>query len=167
MGTNIVNAGDSQLTNYAGHIFDWKIVGGATGGTLALAEVRGWQGGEPPLHVHALEDEFFYVLEGDVTFRIGDETKRALPGSLVWAPRGVPHGFAFETPTVRLLIGFSPAGQEDVFLRFSTAAAAGDLPGEPSHDPDFAEIEAADKAAGVTYLGPPLRELLASEASAS
>lgn len=167
MSTNIVNPADSQPTNYAGHIFDWKLLGAATGDNLALAEVAGWQGGEPPLHVHALEDEFFYVIEGEITFRVGEETKRALPGSFVWAPRGVPHAFAFDTPTVRLLIGFMPAGQDAVFLRFSTPAAAGDKPKEPSEYPDFAEIEAADKVAGVTYLGPPLRELLGATSSAA
>jgi quercetin dioxygenase-like cupin family protein len=153
-----------SLTSYAGHLFDWRLLGDASEGALALADVTGWQGGEPPLHVHAREDEFFYILSGRVTFKIGDNLALAEPGSFVWAPRNVPHTFMFETPTVRMLIGFLPAGQDELFLRFSTPVAAGFQPGPPDAEPDYAAIEAADAAAGVTYLGPPLRELLASGA---
>jgi quercetin dioxygenase-like cupin family protein len=162
MGTNIITPGESERTNYAGHLFDWKLLGSATGGTLALAEVEGWQGGEPPFHVHEREDEFFYILEGEMTFKIGDELKRATPGTMVWAPRAVPHGFMFDTERVRLLIGFSPAGQDTLFRAFSTPAT-GTLPRapQPAEMPDFEAIEAADKRAGVIYLGPPLRDMLA------
>lgn len=160
---NTAEAG--RLTNYAGHLFDWKLLGQASGGAFAFAEVTGWQGGEPPLHVHAREDEFFYVLEGEVTFKIGDELTRALPGAFVWAPRTIPHAFMFDTPIVRMLIGFLPAGQDEVFLRFSTPADRSSEPRPPVLDLDYAAIEAADKEAGVTYLGPPLRDLLASSAA--
>lgn len=163
MGTRIVTPADSERTNYAGHIFDWKVLGDATAGSLALAEVEGWQGGEPPFHVHDREDEFFYVLEGEMTFRIGDEVKRATPGTMVWAPRRVPHGFMFDTQRARLLIGFMPAGQDAVFRTFSTpTTATGAREPQPDQMPDFDAIEAADRRAGVTYLGPPLREMLAA-----
>ena len=167
MDTNIVTPADSEPMNYAGHIFDWKVLGEATGGGLSVAEVHGWQGGEPPFHVHDREDEFFYILEGEMTFKIGDELKRATPGTMVWAPRKVPHGFMFDTPTVRLLIGFLPAGQDAVFNAFSTVATS-IVPREPRPDemPDFEAIEAADHHAGVTYLGPPLREMLAAASAA-
>lgn len=168
MSTNIVMPADTRRMNYAGHIFNWTLLGEATGGALALAEIEGWQGGEPPVHVHTREDEFFILLEGEMTFMIGDETRRAVPGTVVWAPRNVPHTFSFDTPTVRLLVGFMPAGQDKVFLEFSTPAAPGDVPGPPTVEPDFEAIEAADRAAGLTYVGPTLRELLTpSAASAS
>jgi quercetin dioxygenase-like cupin family protein len=165
MGTNIVTPAEGERLNYAGHIFDWKLIGALTGGAFSLAEVEGWQGGEPPLHLHAREDEFFYVLEGEMTFKIGDELKLATPGSVVWAPRNVPHAFMFDTPTVRVLIGFFPAGQEAVFKRFSLPAARSDRPAPTDIEPDYAAIEAADNEAGVTYLGPPLREMLAVSAA--
>jgi quercetin dioxygenase-like cupin family protein len=155
------------LKNYAGHIFDWKLLGGASGGAFALAEVTGWQGGEPPLHVHDREDEFFYVLDGKVTFKIGDQVIHAGPGGFVWAPRRIPHTFMFDTPTVRVLIGFLPAGQDDVFLRFSAPADRSSEAGSSIGDPDYPAIEAADAEAGVTYLGPPLRELLAANGASA
>ena len=46
-----------------------------------------------PLHVHHADDEAWYVLEGVLRFRIGDETYEAGPGSAVLAPKGTPHAY--------------------------------------------------------------------------
>ncbi len=51
-------------------------------------------GAESPLHVHAHEDEAYIVLNGHITFQVGDGRADAGPGSFVFLPRGVPHGFA-------------------------------------------------------------------------
>jgi quercetin dioxygenase-like cupin family protein len=153
--------------NYLGHRFVWKLTGAQTGGQFALAEVTGWQGGEPPLHVHAREDEIFSIIEGRVVFRIGDETITAAAGDVVWAPRNVPHAFMFETPIVRMLIGFSPAGQDAVFQAFSTVDDHERTVGPPAEQdmPDMAAMTAMDEAAGVTYLGPPLRDSMLDPAA--
>jgi mannose-6-phosphate isomerase-like protein (cupin superfamily) len=62
----------------------------STGGALGVIEEL------PPLvdtpaHVHANEDELFYVLEGEHIVRVGKEERRLGPGDSLWAPRGVPH----------------------------------------------------------------------------
>ena len=44
-------------------------------------------------HSHADHVDSFYVLEGEVEFRVGEEVFRAGPGSFVAAPQGVTHGF--------------------------------------------------------------------------
>jgi quercetin dioxygenase-like cupin family protein len=49
-------------------------------------------------HVHEDHADSFYVLEGEVEFTIGDETRRAGPGTWVAAPSGVRHGFAIPGP---------------------------------------------------------------------
>ena len=49
-------------------------------------------------HVHEDHVDSFYVLEGEVEFTIGDEVRRAGPGSWVAAPPGVRHGFAIPGP---------------------------------------------------------------------
>lgn len=46
-----------------------------------------------PLHVHHADDEAWYVLEGVLRFRIGDETFEAGPGRAVFAPKGTPHSY--------------------------------------------------------------------------
>jgi mannose-6-phosphate isomerase-like protein (cupin superfamily) len=46
-----------------------------------------------PLHVHRADDEAWYVLEGVLRFRMGEETFEAGPGSAVIAPKGTPHAY--------------------------------------------------------------------------
>jgi Cupin domain len=46
-----------------------------------------------PLHVHHADDEAWYVLEGLLRFRIGDEIREVGPGGAVLAPKGTPHAY--------------------------------------------------------------------------
>ena len=69
-----------------------------------------------PMHTHRHEDEYTYVLEGEVGVQIGGEVLVARPGDLVFKPRGVPHAFwnAADEPA-RVLEIISPAGFERYF----------------------------------------------------
>jgi mannose-6-phosphate isomerase-like protein (cupin superfamily) len=73
-----------------------------------------------PLHTHEREDEYTYVLEGEVGVQVGDEVRVARPGDLVFKPRGVPHAFwnAGDAPA-RVLEIISPAGFERYFAEIS------------------------------------------------
>ena len=62
-------------------------------------------------HVHAEEDDAFYILEGVMTFDLGGETVPAPPGTFVLAPPGVEHGFRNDGEvSVRMLNVHAPAG---------------------------------------------------------
>ena len=86
-------------------------VGGAPG-ELVLAEwVDPGGGHDPPryiapLHVHHADDEAWYVLEGTLGFRLGDDELEAPDGSAVLARRGVPHTYwnAGEVPARYILV---------------------------------------------------------------
>lgn len=69
-----------------------------------------------PLHTHRNEDEYSYVLEGELNVLIGDELIHAPTGTLVCKPRNIPHTFwnPSKTPT-RLLEIISPGGFEGYF----------------------------------------------------
>jgi quercetin dioxygenase-like cupin family protein len=87
-----------------------------TAGAIGAVEVRvpaGWEG--PPLHHHAF-DEAFYVLDGELTFQLGDELVAAGPGAFVFAPGGAVHTLAnrSEAPA-RYLLLCTPAGFERRF----------------------------------------------------
>lgn len=73
-----------------------------------------------PMHVHEHEDEYSYVLEGEVGFQIGDEVFSAGPGQLVAKPRGIWHGFwnAGDAPA-RVLELISPGGFESYFVELA------------------------------------------------
>jgi uncharacterized cupin superfamily protein len=54
-----------------------------------------------PLHVHHADDEAWYVLEGVLRFRIGDEVREAGAHDAVLAPKGTPHAYGNATPGLR------------------------------------------------------------------
>jgi quercetin dioxygenase-like cupin family protein len=85
------------------------------GRRLALFELTTRAGEEPPVHTHATEDETFYVLQGEVAFRCGDERFAAADGGCVFLPRGIPHGYRITSDgAVRLLVITTPAPDDGV-----------------------------------------------------
>lgn len=48
----------------------------------------------PPQHVHRAYDEAWYVLDGELTFHLGNDAHHCVAGSVVFAPRGTPHTFS-------------------------------------------------------------------------
>lgn len=94
----------------------------STGGALSVFETS--IGAGPPLHVHDRDDECFYVLDGALVVRCGDETFDAAAGSFVFLPRGRPHRFWAAGPAARLLLIAVPGGIEAYFREIN--AASGD-----------------------------------------
>lgn len=83
---------------------------------------------DTPLHIHANEDELFFVLEGEHVYQVGDEEIRTGPGGLVFAPRGIPHAQRRVIPGEgRQLVLVSPAGFEGFFRELAAAHEAGTL----------------------------------------
>jgi len=95
---------------------------------LSLIEALTRKGNCPPRHIHRNEDESFYILEGEITALIGDQTIRGTPGTLIFGPRGVPHSFEIHSDQVRMPILLTPAGLEGYFKQFCTPAPALILP---------------------------------------
>ena len=68
-------------------------------------------GRELEAHVHADEDDAFYILEGEMTFVVEGEDVEAPPGTFVLVPPGVEHGFRNDGDVpVRMLNLHAPAG---------------------------------------------------------
>jgi mannose-6-phosphate isomerase-like protein (cupin superfamily) len=83
---------------------------------------------DTPLHIHANEDEYFHIVEGEHVVRVGETEHRLGPGDGVFAPRGVPHAQRRIEPGVgRMLVVFAPGGFEGFFRRLAAAEAAGTL----------------------------------------
>jgi len=105
-----------------------------SGGRVALVDNRVPAGtAGPPLHRHDF-DEAFVVLEGEVTFQLGDDLVTRRAGELAFAPRGVPHTFANQSGAdARHVIVITPAGFERYFDRLAARAAGVDPPATAAH----------------------------------
>lgn len=124
-----------------------RLRGSDSDGHLGLVEIvmRAGNGG-PPLHVHPTHGEGFYVLDGQVTFQLGDEVITGGPGTWVFAPKDTPHTLAnLSGQDARLLCTFSPAGFERRFECQITEQAGS----EP-----LAELSPAERE--TRAVGPPL-----------
>ena len=111
-----------QSVWYSGGLLTFLITGEDTRGEFALMELVARKGSVPPPHIHHREDETFYVIEGEMTFSIGDRTIKAVPGSVVFAPRDVAHSFTIDSEQVRILAQITPAGLEGFFKACSVPA---------------------------------------------
>ena len=110
----------SSYRDYNGGYFKTLIPPTATGGALALMEMVLPKGSEPPLHVHANEDETFYLLEGEMEFVIGGSRTKLKPEGSIFAERGVPHLFRILSAEARFLTVITPGKFWEFFQEFST-----------------------------------------------
>jgi quercetin dioxygenase-like cupin family protein len=119
-------------------------------GAIGAVEVAGPGGAAPPLHVHRREDEAFYVLDGDYSVFVGDDVIPASPGTWVWGPRDVPHGYQVHSERGRHLSLMMPGGFEAFFEEVSAIAT-------PDADPrtEMSRIAAIAARYGVEFVGHP------------
>src|SRR5260370_26176150 len=89
--------GEGESLWFNGGFAVLKATSDQTNGHFAALELLAPKGFASPIHIHRAEDEFFVVLDGEVRVRHGDEVIEAVAGSLVYAPRGVPHGLHFDS----------------------------------------------------------------------
>jgi quercetin dioxygenase-like cupin family protein len=94
---------------------NWKITKEGTRGAFSLVEVNDTATREISPHRHTKEDEAWYVIEGELSFEVGEQAAIAGPGTFVYAPRDVSHSFKVNKVPARYLILFTPAGIEDLF----------------------------------------------------
>ena len=127
-----------------------KISSRDTNGAFAVVEDRTKPLQGPPLHLHYVQDEWFYVLEGHYLFEVDGHQIHAEPGATIFAPRGTRHTFQNigSTPG-RMIITVAPGGLDVFFEELSAAAPPGTIP-------DPAKLAPLFQKYGLELLGPPL-----------
>jgi quercetin dioxygenase-like cupin family protein len=131
-----------------------KAGGAEAGHALSQIEVDDPQATGPPLHVHHNEDETFYILDGEVTFIIGDERIDVAAGDFVFAPREIPHAYVVRSERARMLVSASPGGVEQVFFNVGIPVTGSEPPADAVMPPD--EMMRLFTGYGCEILGPPL-----------
>lgn len=125
---------------------DFKVTGAESRDIFVLENVFHAAGG-PARHLHYEQDEWFTVLEGEFKFEVGDERFSLKTGESLFAPRNIPHVWAYVGGGARgrILIVFTPAGKMEAFFREVTKADA-----MPPQDPQLWRDH------GMELLGAPL-----------
>jgi quercetin dioxygenase-like cupin family protein len=136
-----VRKDEGEARWWFGALAEIKATAADTGGQMTIVEVTEHSGAEAPLHVHHRDDEGFWILEGEITFEVGDETIEASAGDFVFGPRDIPHRFTVGDRGCRMLFILVPGGIEDVIRATSEPAASRTLPLPPDEEPTAKEIE--------------------------
>ncbi len=147
--------GEGEALWFMGCLAVVKSSSETTGGRVAVIEHLASQGAGSPLHVHHREDEWFYVLEGELTFWVGGEVIDAPARSFVFGPRDVPHTFVVASPEARFLLVTEPAGFEGFMRALAEPARSLTIPPAPDGPPDMAAVLATAAEHGIEILGPP------------
>ncbi len=151
-------AGTAPATWAMGSLFE-RLISSRESGSLDIAVVTQPPGTATPLHRHTREAEEFFLLEGTMTYRAGEETFHLGAGDFVWLPAGLPHAFRVTGAVPVRFIGFAqPGGLFDLYDEVGIPAAEHRLPGTDGQTPDV-EVPKWNRV-GSTYgleaVGPPL-----------
>jgi quercetin dioxygenase-like cupin family protein len=154
-------AAQSPATWSMGSLFENLATAADTGGEFGLSLVTQPPGIATPLHVHTNEAEAFYLLDGTMTYRAGDELHELSAGSFMYLPKGLPHAFRVtgQVP-VRFLGLVVPGGLLGLYDEVGLPASAHRLPGADGRTvPD--EISRWNEVGpryGLQVVGPPIPE---------
>lgn len=141
--------GHIKLKGVNSNILDVKVSGNDTDGELAIFEQTSLsQGKGTPLHIHHVQDEIFYVLEGAYKFQVGNDKYELTTGDSIFLPRKVAHAWTQVSEKGKMTVIMQPAGKLENF--FVTIAA---LDQEPSQQ----EIAKIFSDNDMQVVGPPLK----------
>jgi quercetin dioxygenase-like cupin family protein len=117
--------GEGKKVQLAGHPLAFLV----TGDNARHTSMFEWTipaGFSTGLHVHRVQEETFYVLEGECDWQVGEQRVRATPGTYLFLPPRVPHniGNASDKPA-RMLMTVSPPGHEHYFEQLAETVARG------------------------------------------
>jgi quercetin dioxygenase-like cupin family protein len=119
--------GEAKSVRLAGHPMAFLVTGEDTKHT-SMFEWTIPPGFSTGLHVHRVQEETFFVLEGECDWQVGDERVSATPGTYLFLPPGVPHNIANASDKpARVLMTVSPPGHEHYFEELAGLALAGAL----------------------------------------
>jgi quercetin dioxygenase-like cupin family protein len=129
-----LHEGEGNAFWVLGDLYIFKVTGKQTNNAYTIIEQTIHSQGGPPPHIHHLEDEAFYVLEGRFSFLYGDKQSVFETGSFINIPRGTLHTFKnVDEKQGRLLVIITPSGLEEFFYSIGTPAT--DVATPPAFDP--------------------------------
>ena len=141
---------EGRRIGVVGDVYRFLATGEETDGKYATIEAIVPPGSGPPPHIHSREQESFLVLEGEMTFQLGEERIVACEGTFLNMPVGSLHCFKNESDKIaRLLISVAPAGLEQMFLEVGQPLADDAQAAPPPSQADIQKLLEAAPRYGV------------------
>ncbi|HVW18753.1 MAG TPA: quercetin 2,3-dioxygenase [Solirubrobacteraceae bacterium] len=147
--------GDGEAHWFFGCLVTAKATERSTAGRVAVLEHLAPRGAGSPLHVHHAEDEWFYVIEGELTVHVGGTTVVLPAGGFAYGPRDVPHTFLVSSEQARFLLVTEPAGFDGFVREVGEPAPRLEIPPPAAEPPDVEAIARVAAGYGIEILGPP------------
>jgi quercetin dioxygenase-like cupin family protein len=154
-GGYVLDADEGEAFWLLGMLQTIKIGKDDTAGKYGLLEIVVPEGVGSPWHVHPEEDEWFYVLEGELTFWVGGAVTVAPAGSFVFGPRDIAHTFIVSSDQARFLLVTEPAGFEGFMRAGGVPAERLEIPPAPTGPPDVEGLTRLAASFGIEIVGPP------------
>ncbi len=152
--------GDARGTWAMGSLFEHLLEAEDSGARLGVALVTQPPGIATPLHRHLHEAEAFYVLDGELTYRAGEETYELYAGCFIYLPQGLPHAFRTRGDGVRYLALTEPGRLLHLYDEVGVPAAELRLPGADGRpmDEEIVRWNEVGPRYGLEVVGPPIPE---------
>ncbi len=149
----LIARGEGQHFHFLNNLFTAKLSSEETNGEMTVMEFHAPKNFGPPLHRHDVEDELFYIIDGEIWFSCGDAEAVHTTGAVVWLPRARPNTFQVRSETAQVLQVSTPAQFERFVATLGEAPDERAIPEAQEFDPGHvAEICAQF---GIQVLGPP------------
>jgi uncharacterized cupin superfamily protein len=153
--TLVLGPQDNRLDaplNILGEVGLVKLAGSDTGEAVAVVHATVPVLSGPPLHRHSREDEWFYLIDGEITWEVDGQRHRGGAGASAFAPRGTAHAFRnFGASVAHMLVVVTPAGLERFFEDLTEVNRG-------LSQPDMVRSEQVMNHYGIELLGPPLSQ---------
>ena len=160
-----VTAGDDRLGEHiklGGEPNDCKVSAQDTDGAMCVFEFTGMGGG--PRHLHHEQDEWIYVIDGELGFVVGAERLRLTAGESIFIPRKTAHIWTCMSGRPAKIINvYQPAGKMEEFFRevstFKNLPTREDVINKTYTEEQVQALDRLFSDHGMDLLGPPLLEV--------
>jgi quercetin dioxygenase-like cupin family protein len=160
-GVVVREPGAGRATWAMASLFEHLLAADESGGALGISLVTQPPGVASPLHRHTREAEALFVLEGDITYRAGEDLYELVAGSFLYLPADVPHAFRIRGDhPARFLAMTTPGGLMRLYGEVGIPAAERRLPDGDGQSPEveIAKWNDASPRYGLEVIGPPIPE---------
>ena len=153
-------AGDGPGTWAMGSLFEHLVTASQTDGLLGVSLVTQPVGTATPFHRHTHEAEAFYVLDGELSYRAGEDTFELYAGCFIYLPQGLPHAFRIRGDGARYLALTEPGRLLHLYDEVGIPATEHRLPGADGvpMEQEIARWNEVGPRYGLEVVGPPIPE---------